>query len=63
MALLDIKILWESNNINLKTIKKTIDPKAIYLTAPLLIVGVQKMEQTELITNDVNCSLQDPTGN
>lgn len=63
LSLLNIKRAWQSNEMNLQMIKKTFAPHVIYLTAPILIVGVQKVEFAPIITNDVNCVLQDPTGN
>ena len=64
MSLVEIKSLWESKAMNLNVIKKSIVTKSTsYLTPPILIVGVQKIEATEVLNSDVNFFLQDPTGN
>jgi hypothetical protein len=63
LSLLNVKSSWENNKMNLQMIKKTIAPAVVYLTAPLLIVGISKIEFTPIISHDVSCVLQDPTGN
>jgi len=63
LSLLRLKNSWENNTMNLKMIKKTIAPAVVYLTAPLLVVGISKIEFTPIISHDVSCVLQDPTGN
>lgn len=63
LSLLKVKNCWESSKMNLQMIKKTIDPAVVYLTAPILVVGISKIEFTPIISHDVNCVLQDPTGN
>ncbi|XP_057367862.1 uncharacterized protein LOC130688865 [Daphnia carinata] len=62
LSLLRLKSSWESNKMNLQMIKKTIAPAIVYLTAPLLVVGVLKIEVAPIISHDVSCVLQDPTG-
>ncbi|XP_046450887.1 uncharacterized protein LOC124198867 [Daphnia pulex] len=62
LSLLKVKNSWESSKMNLQMIKKTIDPAIIYLTAPLLVVGISKIEFTPIISHEVSCVLQDPTG-
>lgn len=44
-------------------VKKTMAPAVVYLTAPVLVVGVLKIEVAPIISHDVSCVLQDPTGN
>lgn len=63
LSLLRLKSSWESNKMNLQMVKKTIAPTAVYLTAPLLVVGVLRIEVAPIISHDVSCVLQDPTGN
>ncbi|KAI9563321.1 hypothetical protein GHT06_010779 [Daphnia sinensis] len=62
LSLLRLKSSWESNKMNIQMIKKTIAPAIVYLTAPLLVVGVLKIEVAPIISHDVSCVLQDPTG-
>ncbi|KZS12338.1 Uncharacterized protein APZ42_022423 [Daphnia magna] len=62
LSLLRLKSSWESNKMNLQMVKKTIAPTAVYLTAPLLVVGVLRIEVAPIISHDVSCVLQDPTG-
>lgn len=62
LSLLNVKSTWGTQKMNLKMIRKTFSPDVVYLTAPLLVVGVQKMESMPIIANDVDCFFQDPTG-
>lgn len=54
--------LWKSKKMNLQMVKETFAPNVVYLTAPLLVVGVQKIDYAPVIRHDVDCVLQDPTG-
>lgn len=62
LSLLDVKSSWGNMKMNLQMIRKAFAPGVVYITAPLLVVGVQKIECTPVITNDIDCDLQDPTG-
>lgn len=53
---------WRSKKMNLETVKKTFARDVIYLTAPLLILGIQRVDYAPVIKHDVDCMLQDPTG-
>ncbi len=55
--------LWRAKKMNLQAVKETFAPNVVYLTAPLLVLGVQRIDYAPVIRNDVNCILQDPTGN
>lgn len=63
LSLLNVKSTWDTNKMNLSMIRKTFTPGVVYLTAPLLVLGVQRMESMAIITSDVDCIFQDPTGN
>ena len=62
LSLLNITTLWNGKKLNLNMIKETFSPGVAYLRAPLLIVGIQKLELTAVIKNDIDCDFQDPTG-
>ena len=54
---------WPSQKMNLRKIKNSFGEKDIFLSVPTLIVGVQKIAFTERLTDDIDCSFQDPTCN
>ena len=54
---------WKSKGMNLEMVKKTFARDVVYLTAPLLILGIQRIDYAPVIKHDVDCILQDPTGN
>ena len=44
-------------------VKKSFKPGALYMTVPVFVLGIQRIDYEPVITQDVNCILQDPSGN
>lgn len=59
---LGISQLWMNSRMNIEMVKSSFTPGALNMTVPLFIVGIQRIDYELVITHDVNCILQDPSG-
>ena len=59
---LGIQLHWKNSRMNIEMVKSSFTPGALYMTVPLFILGIQRIDYEPVINHDVNCILQDPTG-
>ena len=62
LASLGIHLHWRNTKLKIELVKKSFIPGALYMTVPLFVLGIQRIDYEPVITHDVNCILQDPTG-
>ena len=56
---LDLAQAWNGKKINIQWIRKKFASGAVYLIAPILVVGLKSIQHTQ---TDAVCVFQDPTG-